>query len=129
MDNTVAGEQAAASIQRDNQSLDLCQADRRHRVSCAYQHGNHHNSIYCRDMKAALEILSETSAAAAAILWFMSARVRLRKRSLLKHGLASGLDDPRALLRLVYEQSQWSAWAAIAAGVAAIFAIADGFAR
>jgi hypothetical protein len=71
----------------------------------------------------------ETSAAAAAILWFMSARVRLRKRSLLKHGLASGLDDPRALLRLVYEQSQWSAWAAIAAGLAAIFAIADGFAR
>jgi hypothetical protein len=59
----------------------------------------------------------------------MSARVRLRKRSLAKRGLEIGLDDPRSLLRLVYEQSQWNAWAAIAAGLAAIFAIADGFAR
>jgi hypothetical protein len=80
-------------------------------------------------MKLALEVLSETFAAAAAILWFMSARVRLRKPNLAKRGLESGLDNPRSLLRLVYEQSQWSAWAAIAAGLAAIFAIADGFAH
>ena len=80
--------------------------------------------------KLAVEILSETfAAAAAALLWFMSARVRLRKRSLANRGLGTGLDDPRLLLRLVYEQSQWSAWAAIAAGLAAIFAIADGLAR
>jgi hypothetical protein len=62
-------------------------------------------------MKLAVEILSETFAAAAALLWFMSARVRLRKRSLTNRGLGTGLDDTRLLLRLVYEQSQWSAWA------------------
>jgi hypothetical protein len=65
--------------------------------------------------------LSETFAAVAAIL--------LRKPSLSKRGLETDLDDPRLLLPLVYEQSQWSAWAAIAAGLAAIFAIADGLAR
>jgi hypothetical protein len=75
-------------------------------------------------MKLALEVLSETFAAAAAFLWFISARVRLRKPGRAKRGLDTGLDDPRLLLRLVYEQSQWSAWAAIAAGLAAIFAIA-----
>ena len=80
-------------------------------------------------MKLALEVLSETFAAAAAILWFMSARVRLRKRGLAKRGLENGLEDPRSLLVLVYEQSRWNAWAALAAGFAAIFAIADGFAR
>ena len=80
-------------------------------------------------MKLALEVLSETFTAAAAILWFMSARVRLRKRSLATRGQGTDLDDPRLLLRLVYEQSQWSAWAAIAPGLAAIFAIADGLAR
>ena len=81
------------------------------------------------DMKLALEILAETSAVTAAVLWFISARVRLRKSKVTKRGLASGVDDPRALLRMVYEQSQWSAWAAIAAGLAALFAPADGFAR
>jgi hypothetical protein len=80
-------------------------------------------------MKLAFEVLSEILAAAAAILWFMSARVRLRKGSLAKRGLESGLDDPRSLLRLVYKQSQWNAWAAIAAGLAAIFAITDGLVR
>jgi hypothetical protein len=80
-------------------------------------------------MKLALEVLSETFAAAAAILWFLSARVRLRKRSLANRGLGTGLDERRLLLRLVYEQSQWSARAAIAAGLTAIFAIADGVAR
>ena len=78
-------------------------------------------------MKQAIEMLAETSAVAAAILWFMSARVRLRKPNRAKRGLGSGLDDPRALLRMVYEQSRWSAWAAIAAGFAALFALADGF--
>ena len=81
------------------------------------------------NMKQALEILAETSAVTAAVLWFISARVRLRKGKLVNRGLGSGLDDPRALLRMVYEQSQWSAWAAIAAGLAALFALADGFAR
>ena len=80
-------------------------------------------------MKLTLEVLSESSAATAAILWFMSARIRLRKPGLPKVGLGTGVDDPRLLLRLIYEQSQWSAWAAIAAGLAAIFAIADGLVR
>jgi hypothetical protein len=80
-------------------------------------------------MKLVFETLSESSAAVAAILWFISARVRLRKRGLVDRGLAIGIDNPRELLLLIYKQSQWSAWAAIAAGLAAIFAIADGFAR
>jgi hypothetical protein len=80
-------------------------------------------------MKTALEALSETFAAGAAILWFLSARVRLRTPNRAKRCLETGLEDPRLLLRLVYEQSQWSAWAAIAAGLAAIFAIADGLVR
>ena len=77
-------------------------------------------------MKAALEFFSESFAAGAAILWFISARLRLRERGLAKRGLATSADDPRELLLLVYEQSRWSAWAAIAAGLAALFAIADG---
>lgn len=80
-------------------------------------------------MKQVFELLAETSAVTAAVLWFISARVRLRRSKLGKRGLGSGMDDPRALLRMVYEQSQWSAWAAIAAGLAALFALADGFAR
>jgi hypothetical protein len=80
-------------------------------------------------MKLALEVSSETFAAVAAFLWFISARVRLGKPRNAKRGLETGLADPRLLLRLVYEQSQWSAWAAIAAGLAAIFAIADGLTR
>ena len=74
-------------------------------------------------MKLALEVLSETFTAAAAILWFMSARVRLRKRSLATRGQGTDLDDPRLLLRLVY---QWSAWAAIATGLAAILRLLTG---
>ncbi len=80
-------------------------------------------------MKQIFELLAETSAVSAAVLWFLSARVRLRKSKFAKRGLGSGVDDPRALLRMVYEQSQWSAWAAIAAGLAALFALADGLAR
>jgi hypothetical protein len=80
-------------------------------------------------LKLIFEVLSETFAAVAAILWFMSARIRLRKPGLPKGGLGTGVDDPRLLLRLIYEQSQWSASAAIAAGLAAIFAIADGLVR
>jgi len=77
-------------------------------------------------MKALIETLSETFAATAAFLWFVSARIRLRERRIVKKGLGSSLDDPKALLQLVYEQSRWSAWAAIAAGLAALLAIADG---
>jgi hypothetical protein len=80
-------------------------------------------------MKQIFEILAETSAVGAAALWFISARIRLRKGKFTRRGLGSGLEDPRALLRIVYEQSQWSAWAAIAAGLAALFALADGLAR
>ena len=77
-------------------------------------------------MKTLLEFLSEGCAGAAAILWFISARIRFKERSVTRRGLASGIDDPKALLGLVYEQSRWSAWAAIAAGIAALFAILDG---
>ena len=76
-------------------------------------------------MKPVLEFCLETFAAAAAVLWFASARIRLRERSLVRRGLLSSTDDPTAL-RLVYEQSRWSAWAAIAAGLAALLALADG---
>jgi hypothetical protein len=77
-------------------------------------------------MKSVFEISGETFAAVAAMLWFASARIRLKQRSLMKRGLREGADDPKALLLLVYEQSRWSAWAAIAAGLAALFALADG---
>jgi hypothetical protein len=78
-------------------------------------------------MKRLCEIGAESGAAIAAILWFISARMRLSKGSKIKRGLASGIDDPRQVLLLVYQQSRWSAWAAIAAGSAALFALADGF--
>jgi hypothetical protein len=78
-------------------------------------------------MKRLCEIGAESGAAIAAILWFISARMRLSKGSKIKRGLASGIDEPRQVLLLVYQQSRWSAWAAIAAGSAALFALADGF--
>jgi hypothetical protein len=77
-------------------------------------------------MKHLCEFTSEGWAAAAAVLWFVSASIRLKKPNKIRHGLESGLDDPKAILTMVYKQSQWSAWAAIAAGLAAVFAIADG---
>jgi hypothetical protein len=52
-------------------------------------------------MKLVFETLSESSAAVAAILWFISARVRLRKRGLVDRGLAIGIDNPRELLLLI----------------------------
>ena len=76
-------------------------------------------------MKPVLEFCSETCAATAAVLWFASARIRLKERSIARKGLLN-TGDPSALLRLVYEQSRWSAWAAIAAGLAALLALADG---
>jgi hypothetical protein len=76
-------------------------------------------------MKYLCEFMSEGFAAAAALLWFVSASIRLKKPK-IRHGLESGLDDPKAILIMVYKQSRWSAWAAIAAGLAAVFAIADG---
>jgi hypothetical protein len=77
-------------------------------------------------MKYLCEFMSEGCAAAAAVLWFASASIRLQKRNTFRRGLESGFDDPKALLIMVYKQSRWSAWAAIAAGLAAVFAIADG---
>jgi hypothetical protein len=77
-------------------------------------------------MKSAFEILGELFAAAAAGLWFVSARVRLKERKVVRQGLDRGIVDPKALMLLVYEQSRWSAWAAIAAGLAALRALADG---
>ena len=76
-------------------------------------------------MKYLCEFMSEGCAALAAVLWFVSASIRL-KPNRIKHGLESGFDDPKAILIMVYKQSRWSAWAAIAAGLAAVFAIADG---
>ena len=80
------------------------------------------------DLKQILEMLAETSAAAAAFLWFVSARIRLKRQN-VRRDLGSGLKTPRALLHMIYHQSQWSAWAAVAAGMAALFALADGFVR
>lgn len=77
-------------------------------------------------MKHLCELMSEGCAAAAAALWFISASIRLKKRNTMTRGLESGLDDPKAVLIMIYKQSRWSAWAAIAAGLAAVFAIADG---
>ena len=77
-------------------------------------------------VKGALEVLGELSAAAAALLWFLSARIRLKERKLLRPGLDRGTDGLHALMLLVYEQSRWSAWAAIAAGLAALLALVDG---
>jgi hypothetical protein len=77
-------------------------------------------------MKYLCEFLSEACAAGAAVLWFASASIRLKKPNRIRHGLESGFDDPKALFVMVYKQSRWSAWAAIAAGCAAVFAIADG---
>ena len=77
-------------------------------------------------MKHLCELLSEGCAAAAAALWFLSASIRLKRPGRIRLGLQTGLDDPKAILIMVYKQSRWSAWAAIAAGLAAVFAIADG---
>jgi hypothetical protein len=77
-------------------------------------------------MKAVFEMLGEVCAAAAAVLWFVSARIRLKGRKVLRRGIDREVIDPKALMLLVYEQSRWSAWAAVAAGLAALFALADG---
>jgi hypothetical protein len=77
-------------------------------------------------LKEVFEILGELCAAIAAVLWFVSARIRLKERKVIRLGLGGAIDDPRALMLMVYEQSRWSAWAAIAAGLAALFAFADG---
>jgi len=77
-------------------------------------------------MKRVLEVLAELCSAAAALLWFISARIRLKERKVVRRGLDHGVDDPKALMLLAHEQSSWSAWAAIAAGLAALFALADG---
>ena len=73
-------------------------------------------------MKEALETLVEFCAAAA--LWFHFRADQIEGTSMVKWGLGSP-NDPKALL-LVYEQSQWNAWAAVAPGFAALFAILDG---
>jgi hypothetical protein len=93
-------------------------------TASGYSRNTRHSDA--KDMKQALEIHSEGCAAAAAILWFISARVRLKKRSIMRGGLGSGLDDRKTLLLLVYEQSRWSARAAIAAGFAVLLAMLDG---
>jgi hypothetical protein len=77
-------------------------------------------------MKHLCEFMSEGCAGAAALLWFVSASIRLKRPDGISRGLRGGFDDPNALLTMIYKQSRWSAWAAIAAGLAAIFAIADG---
>jgi len=56
-------------------------------------------------MKYLCEFMSEGCAAAAAVLRFVSASTRLKKPNRIRHGLESGLDDPRAVLIMVYKQS------------------------
>jgi hypothetical protein len=53
-------------------------------------------------MKRLCEIGAASGAAIAAVLWFISARIRLGKRSVARRGLASGIEDPRRVLLLVY---------------------------
>ena len=77
-------------------------------------------------MKHLCEFMSEGCAAAAAVLWFVSASMRLKKPNRIGQRLGGSLDNPKAVLMMVYKQSRWSAWAAIAAGLAAVLAIADG---
>jgi hypothetical protein len=78
-----------------------------------------------RGMKHLCELMSEGCAAAAALLWFVSASVRLKKPHRVRRGLESGFDDPKAVLVMVYKQSRWSAWA-LSPRLAAVLAIADG---
>jgi hypothetical protein len=49
----------------------------------------------------------------------VSASFRLKKRENARRELESGVDDP-------HQQGRWSAWPAIAVGVAALSAMADG---
>jgi hypothetical protein len=57
-------------------------------------------------MKYLCEFMSEGCAAAAAVLWFVSASIRLKKPNRIRRGLESGLDDPKAVLIMVYRQSR-----------------------
>jgi hypothetical protein len=61
-------------------------------------------------MKYLCEFMSESGAAVAAVLWFVSASIRLKKPNRIRQGLESGFDDPKTLLVMVYKQSRWSAW-------------------
>jgi hypothetical protein len=80
-------------------------------------------------MKETLAILSGSCAAAAALLWFVSARLKFKSYRLGRIGQGNqGVEDLVALMQLVSKQSRLSAWAAIAAGFAALFAIIDGLA-
>jgi len=77
-------------------------------------------------MKDTLEILSGSSAAAAALLWFMSARLKMKCYKLGKNRQRDqSVDDLVALMQLVSQQSRLSAWAAIAAGLAVLLALVD----
>jgi hypothetical protein len=80
-------------------------------------------------MKETLAILSGSCAAAAALLWFMAARLKFKSYQLGKTGQGNqGVEDLVALMQLVSKHSRLSAWAAVAAGFAALFAIIDGLA-
>jgi len=50
--------------------------------------------------------MGEGCAALAAILWFVSAQIRFKEQSVVRRGLAGGADDPKAFLRMLYEQSR-----------------------
>jgi hypothetical protein len=73
-------------------------------------------------MKHLCEFMSEGCAAAAAVLWFVSASLRLKKPNRIRRGLSGGLDDLEAVPIMVYKQSRRSA----RAGLAAVLAFADG---
>jgi hypothetical protein len=55
------------------------------------------------EMKHLCEFMSEGWAAAAAVLWFVSASIRLKKPSRIRRGLESGFDEPKAVLLLVLQ--------------------------
>jgi hypothetical protein len=80
-------------------------------------------------MKETLAILSESCAAVAVLLWFMSVRLRMRSYKLGKAGqVDQTVEDLVALMHLVSKQSRLSAWAAVAGTFAVLFAIFYGLA-
>lgn len=66
-------------------------------------------------MKFALDIASAIFSLAAALLWFLSADVKLRKNPMTMHPI-SGRDLGNAL----WKQNRLSAFAAVSAGLAAL---------
>lgn len=77
-------------------------------------------------LKSALNGIAAIAALIAAILWFQSARVSVpaseTKSDRDEHGMfpARILVNNSDFIATAYEQTRWSKWAALAAGVAAL---------